>query len=96
MDKQSAVSSFLLAQGKVIIINQYQILDPSKDMAQQLDAAKTQAQKILKELGKMERKAKRRMKNRKAAKAGRTVKKQPCKVVKFPSVSGVIQHEVVE
>ncbi|WP_337432145.1 hypothetical protein [Bilophila sp.] len=51
VDKQSAVSSFLLAQGKVIIINQYQILDPSKDMAQQLDAAKTQAQKILKELG---------------------------------------------
>ena len=44
VDKQSAVSSFLLAQGKVIIINQYQILDPSKDMAQQLDAAKTQAQ----------------------------------------------------
>ena len=51
VDKQSAISSFLLAQGKVIIINQYQILDPSKDMAQQLDAAKTQAQKILKELG---------------------------------------------
>lgn len=51
VDKQSAISSYLLAQGKVIIINQYQILDPAKDMAEQLNTAKAQAQKILKELG---------------------------------------------
>lgn len=50
VDKQAVVSSYLLAQGKLIIVNQYQLLDPAKNMAEQLSAAKAQAQKILEEL----------------------------------------------
>lgn len=50
MDRQSAISSYLLAQGKVIVINQYQILDPARDMTEQLNAARAQARNILKEL----------------------------------------------
>lgn len=50
VDRQSAISSYLLAQGKVIVINQYQILDPARDMTEQLNAARAQARNILKEL----------------------------------------------
>lgn len=50
VDRQSAISSYLLEQGKVIVINQYQILDPARDMTEQLNAARAQARNILKEL----------------------------------------------
>lgn len=50
VDKQAVISSYLLAQGKLVIINQYQILDPAQNMAAQLDAAKAHAGEILKEL----------------------------------------------
>ncbi len=50
VDKQVVVSSYLLARGKLIIVNQYQILDPAKNMAEQLGAAKVHARKILAEL----------------------------------------------
>lgn len=50
VDKQAVVSSYLLAQGKLVIVNQYRLLDPAKNMAGQLSAAKAQARNVLKEL----------------------------------------------
>lgn len=50
VDKQAVVSSYLLSEGKLVIVNQYQLLDPAKNMAEQLSAAKAQARKVLEEL----------------------------------------------
>ena len=50
VDKQAVISSYLLAQGKLVIVNQYQILNPAENMAEQLGEAKAHAQEILKEL----------------------------------------------
>lgn len=50
VDKQAVISSYLLAQGKLVIVNQYQILNPAENVAEQLGEAKADAQEILKEL----------------------------------------------
>ena len=50
MDKQAVISSYLLAQGKLVIVNQYQILNPAENVTEQLGEAKVHAQEILKEL----------------------------------------------
>ena len=50
VDKQAVISSYLLAQGKLVIVNQYQILNPAENVAEQLGEAKAHAQEILKEL----------------------------------------------
>lgn len=49
-DKQAVVSSYLLAQGKLVIVNQYQLLDPARNMTEQLNAAKEHARRVLREL----------------------------------------------
>lgn len=47
---QAAVSTYLLAQGKVVIINQYRQLDPAQNTEEQLENFKTQARQVVKEL----------------------------------------------
>lgn len=47
---QAAVSTYLLAQGKVVIINQYRQLDSAQNIEEQLENFKTQARQVVKEL----------------------------------------------
>lgn len=48
--KQAMVSSYLLARGKLVIVNQYRLLDPAGNMADQLGEVRESARRILHEL----------------------------------------------
>lgn len=47
VDKQAVISTALLTEGKFLLINQYRLLEPSPDMAAQLDAFKIQSRQVL-------------------------------------------------
>lgn len=48
--RQAALSTWLLSHGKLLMINQYQRLDPDRDQSGQVDAFRHQAQEVLKAL----------------------------------------------
>lgn len=49
VDKQAVVSTYLLADGKIVVVNQYQLLTP-KNVPEQLNAFKARARGVIKDL----------------------------------------------